>query len=285
MSAPARIADRAGVPAALADPALTMPRVPAGGPALGIQWLRRSVARFADGAEHDPRRRQVTSLLAGVAPARLRRLATERTYDALDAIGGHPFDLMARVARVVPIDVLVAALAMPPVPIDAVAVTARAYQPGSGAEEPADEAVVRLVEALGGVPDERTAARIGLLVQACDATAGLIGNAALAMLRADTETDTERPVDAIVAETLLHDPPVRVTRRLASDTGAVVEIDLAAGGLPFGAGSHQCPGHGHATAIAAGVLESVRGCRLVDPQVRYEQSTALRVPIELVVRR
>ncbi|MGW5644697.1 hypothetical protein ACWEV3_38835 [Saccharopolyspora sp. NPDC003752] len=281
MSSQTRIADHAAVSAALADPALTMPRVPNGGPASGIRWLRRSVARFADGAEHDRRRRQATSLLAEVEPARLRRLAVERTCALLDVIGGGPFDLMARLARVVPIDVLVAALGMPPVPADVVAAVAKAYQPGTGAEEPADEAVARLVEAFGGVPDEPTAARIGLLVQTCDATAGLVGNAALAMLRADGQ----RSVDAIVAETLRHDPPVRMTRRRASATGEVVEIDLATGGCPFGAGPHQCPGQDHATAIAAGILEPVRGYVLVNPQVQYERSAALGVPTELLVTR
>lgn len=275
-----RMADRAEVSAALASPAFTMPPMP-DGPTVGIRWLRRSVARFSDGAEHDRRRQHVTSLLNAVTPADVRRLSIERTDAVLDDAGGRPIDLMARVARVVPIEVLVAALAIPPISVDAVAVIATAYQPGTGPEEPADEAVVRLLGAFGGVPDEATAAKIALLVQTYDATAGLVGNAALTMLRADED----RPVDAIVAETLLYDPPVRMTRRLASDTGTVVEIDLATSSLPFGSGPHQCPGSDHAAAIAAGILESVQGCRLLSPRIEYQQSTALRVPAELVVAR
>jgi cytochrome P450 len=276
-----RVVERVEVSDVLASAAYVIPPVPTGGPAVGIRWLRRSVARFSDGAEHDRRRRQVTDLLHAVAPAELRRLAAERTRTALDDAGGRPLDLMARVARVVPIEVLIATLAMPPVPVETVAVIATAYQPTGGAEEPADEAVSQLVEAWGGVPDETTSARIALLVQAYDATAGLVGNAALAMLRADDD----RPVDAIVAETSLHDPPVRMTRRSASDTGTIVELDLAASGFPFGSGPHRCPGRDHATAIATGILESVRGCRLLSQRIDYHQSAALRVPVELVVAR
>jgi hypothetical protein len=75
------------------------------------------------------------------------------------------------------------------------------------------------------------------------------------------EVGDGRPL--IIAETLRHAPPVRATRRVVPVTGTVVVIHLAASGLPFGAGPHQCPGRDHAVAIAAGILESVRGCRLV----------------------
>lgn len=276
-----RVAERGEVSGALASAAYVMPPVPTGGPAVGIRWLRRNVARFCDGAEHDRRRRQVTDLLTAAAPAELHRHAADRTRTVLEDAGGRPLDLMARVARVVPTDVLVDALSMRPVPVDAVSVIAAAYQPADGSDEPADEAVGRLVEAWGGVPDETTAARIALLVQTYDATAGLVGNAALAMLR----SDRDQPVDAIVAGTLLHDPPVRMTRRLASGTGAVVEIDLATSGFPFGAGPHRCPGRDHARAIATGILESVQGCRLLDHSIEYHQSAALRVPAELMVTR
>ncbi|SMD25855.1 hypothetical protein SAMN05661093_09433 [Kibdelosporangium aridum] len=101
------------------------------------------------------------------------------------------------------------------------------------------------------------------------------------MLRADTN----RPVETIVAETLLQDPPVRMTRRLAADTGTVVAVDLATSGLPFGAGPHQCPGRDHATAITIGILESVEGCQLTELNIDYEPSTALRIPAKLVVVR
>jgi cytochrome P450 len=267
-----RITDRHQVSAALADPAFTIPPVPDGGPVGGIRWLRRNVARFADGAVHQRRRQLVTAMLDELAPAELRTLAEERTRAVFD---DGPVDVMARVARVVPVEVLAAALDLP-VPVADVAVVAKAYQPG-GEERHADQAVARLVEVLGGAADEVTAARIGLLVQTCDATAGLIGNAVLTMLRAD------RRADEIVAGTLRWDPPVRATRRLAA--GTVVTIDLEASGFPFGSGHHRCPGREHAVAIAEGVIEAVRGCRLVEPYLEYEPSPVLRIPARLVLSR
>jgi cytochrome P450 len=114
--------------------------------------------------------------------------------------------------------------------------------------------------------DERGAARIGLLVQACEATAGLITRA---VSRPDTVLpdtvlpDTVLP-DTVLLETLRFDPPVRGTRRIDPHDGAEVFIDFVRanrGGtgepLTFGAGAHRCPGQEHAMAIAAGVVEAV----------------------------
>ncbi|CAM3540177.1 hypothetical protein KIPE111705_13300 [Kibdelosporangium persicum] len=225
----------------LTDPTYTIPPVPAGGPAVGIRWLRRTIARFTDGPDHTRRRRLITEMLATVDVRALRDLAAERTR----VLTGRSPDL---VARIVPVEVLGQVLDFPPVPVEAVAVTAAAYQPGTGREEPADEAVAWLVEVFGGVPDELTAAKISVLVQAYAATAGLIRNAARAM------RDGDETIDAVLAETLRNDPPVRATRRVAAGADPVIEVDLAANGIPFGAGPHQCPGRAHAMAIVAGVL-------------------------------
>jgi hypothetical protein len=121
----------------------------------------------------------------------------------------------------------------------------QAYQPGTGNERRADAAVERLVAILGGRHDEPTAARIGVLVQACDATATLIDRA------------RHRPVEQVLRD----DPPVPATRRqalVASTVGAttveageVVLVSLA-GGPAFGAGPRRCPGREHALALVAG---------------------------------
>jgi hypothetical protein len=103
--------------------------------------------------------------------------------------------------------------------------------PPSGVAEKADRAVDRLVQACGGVADEATANRIGLLVQACDATKALVSN-------------------TVSGRT---DPPVPNTRRVAPD-GTLVEIDLAE--VPFGISPHACPGRAHALALAAGLVEA-----------------------------
>jgi hypothetical protein len=118
---------------------------------------------------------------------------------------------------------------------DAVAVAARAYHPHTVVDSDADLAVARLVDAFGGVPDELTAARISLLVQSCDATVALVANARN---------------HASIEETLRDDPPLRETRRVRDGEVVMVSLD----GLPFGAGTHECPGQAHAVALAEGIL-------------------------------
>lgn len=232
---------------ALTNPAYTVPSGPPGGPSAGIRWLRHNIARFSDGTEHTRRRRHILDLLATVDIAALRSSAAEHTRTLL----GGPLD---RIAHVVPVTVLADALGLPAVPvdtvintvIDTVAAIAEAYQPGSGPEEPADKAVAQLVSAFGGIPDEPTAAKISVLVQAYAATAGLVRNAASAPHSAD-----------VIAYALHHNPPVRTTRRLAPDLETIVTVDLT--GLPFGAGPHHCPGSEHATAIATGIMDAMAG--------------------------
>jgi hypothetical protein len=79
---------------------------------------------------------------------------------------------------------------------------AAAYQPGPTDPHTADDSVARLAELLPGGPDEQVAARIGLLIQAYDATAGLIGNAVVAGIRAGRPV----PPAELVAQALRTDP-------------------------------------------------------------------------------
>jgi hypothetical protein len=130
-----------------------------------------------------------------------------------------------------PVEVLAGALGLPADVGADVAVIAKSYHPHTTITENADRAVDRLVQACGGVADEATANRIGLLVQACDATKALVSN----MVSGRT------------------DPPVPKTRRVAPD-GTLVEVDLAE--VPFGTGPHGCPGRAHALALAAGLVEA-----------------------------
>lgn len=302
----------AAVRAALADPHVAVPPVPDTASPSGIDWLRVSVARFSTGATHQRRRALATRRLAYVEAKTLYERAFTRTAALLHESKGRPFDVMSRVARVVPIGLLAEGLDMVDASGHAVAVAARHYPPRADADPAADRAVSHLVDTCGGVPDEATAARIGLLLQAYGAMAGLIGNAAWAMLRLDLGS----PAEMVLAETLRHDPPVRATRRLAvnathtGDTdiapGTNIYLDIAAanrdpeefpdperfdptrGGsdrhLTFGFGPHTCPGRDHALAIAGGILEAVRGCRLITENVEYEPTANLRVPAALEVR-
>jgi hypothetical protein len=195
----------------LADPSYLVPEAPPA--AAGIGWLRSAVSRFCNGATHARRRAIVEELLAGVEVAGLRV-----AYD------GHPVGRLAVALGVGRCDL--AAL------VEDVQVAAGAYQTGDAS---ADEAVERLVGVFGGVHDERTAAHLALLVQACDATAALV------------ERSRGRGVD----EVLRDDPPVPATRRVGRD-GEVVLVSLD--GAPFGAGPRACPGREHALALVAGAL-------------------------------
>ncbi|MEV0129510.1 hypothetical protein AB0H83_13770 [Dactylosporangium sp. NPDC050688] len=218
--------------AVLHDPGFVVPPVPAA--AHGVAWLRASVGRFSGGAAYPRRRALSESLLSTVDPAALRAAAASSPY-------AHPVRLLC------------AALGLDPSPgtTDAVRVVAAAYQPGTGDEPAADAAVQVLIAACGGTADETTAARIGLLVQACDATAALIARAR----------------DAGLDTALRDTPPVAATKRMAtrpSDVGAarvapgeVVRVSLH--GIPFGAGPRRCPGRAHALALAEGALSATVG--------------------------
>lgn len=196
--------------AVLTDPAFVVPPAPDGS-AGGVAWLRASVARFSNGAAHRRRRALAVAGLATVDPDALRLRASEGARGA--------------------VEVLAEALGLPADVAEDVAAVARSYQLHTPITQEADLAVGRLVEACGGVADEATANRIGLLVQACEATNALVAN--------------------IVSGRT--GPPVPKTRRLAPD-GTIVEVDLTE--EPFGIGPHACPGRAHALALAAGLAEA-----------------------------
>jgi cytochrome P450 len=271
--------EAADVEAVLASDAFAVPEAPPG--VAGMAWFRSSVSRFANGADHARRRGLAVAELAALAPAGLRRAAEARTEDALAAAVGGTLDLMP-LARRVPVATLAAELGAPEGAVDDVLAIAAVYAPGSADSPAADAAVGRLVDALGD--GETGAARIALLVQACDATAGLIGNAAAAALH-DGEP---LPVDELLAETVRCDPPVRTTRRVCTASAAVggslaepgdrVALDHRAAGFTCGAGLRPCPGREQALALAAGVLAPVlRRCALAPGELRWADSPNLHV--------
>ncbi|MGY0235511.1 cytochrome P450 [Longispora urticae] len=300
----------ADVTAALADPRLVPVPVGPGRPGT-MAWLRATVARFSSGDVHARRRALVESDLSALDPAALRTAAATAPGDPRHAV----------------LRTLAAALGLaePDAIAEAVVVAAGTY---FGGEDPAaDAAVAWLLPRMsppgsgtptgtggaggpggaggqdanhpagegdlpgdpaptGGTADadalEIAANRIGLLIQACDATAGLIANARRAAAPGTA-------VDDLFRETLRHDPPVPVMRRVAAaDTevggipiqaGTPVTLDIAAANrdpdlftdpgtfdparrgpdpLTFGHAPRVCPARAHALALAAGVLERTR---------------------------
>ena len=126
---------------------------------------------------------------------------------------------MRELARPVPLRALADRLgfADPAAAGTAVAVVAAAYHPGvdPALTSRADRAVTALLALAPQGPPVVRANLIGLLVQACDATAGLIGAATHHLLSpaAPRALATAGTAD-LLAEVLRLDPPVRATRRV-----------------------------------------------------------------------
>ena len=107
--------------------------------------------------------------------------------------------------------------------VAATRVVAAAYHPHTDADG-ADAALSTLLSLLPGGAPEAVAARVAVLVQACEATAGLVQGKTV---------------------------PVPATRRIGPN-GELVLVDLT--DHPFGAGRRRCPGEAHARALVDGVL-------------------------------
>lgn len=209
-----------------------------------LAWLRAQVSRFSSGQVHAERRAEVSRLLAGLDPAELRAGARARA-----ATGPR---------EGVPTAVLCAALGLDDL-TPLISVAAKGYLSGEESRE-ADAAVAKLL-------DKATISEITVLLQAHAATEGLIANA----LR-----HAGPSVEGVLHETLRHDPPLLVMRRVLDDEAVEIDLvdanrdpsvfdsgevfDAARGKTPhltFGYGVRPCPASAHAFAIAAGVLEGL----------------------------
>ncbi|MCG5451378.1 cytochrome P450 [Micromonospora hortensis] len=308
----------ADVRAALTDRAFQVPAVDTGPPGT-LAWLRATVSRFSPPGRHADRRAVAVSALAPLDPDDLRLDAARLTVAVLDRANDR-VDVMRELARPVPLRTLADRLgfADPAAAGTAVVVVAAAYHPGvdPALTARADRAVTALLALAPQSPPEVLANLIGLLVQACDATAGLIGAAAHHLLNpAVPRAAGTVPTADLLAEVLRLDPPVRATRRVTVDGVRVGGQDLPAGSpvllrfdaanrdpqaftepatfrpgrpgaglLTFGTGERGCPGDRHALALASGVLDVLRErCRRSPTLVRHEPHPTLRVPTTLEV--
>lgn len=155
---------------------------------------------------------------------------------------------------------------------------------------------------------------LGFLSQAYEATAGLIGNALVALARDPglRGADPAR-LEGIVREVARCDPPIQNTRRFVARTGAIAGVAVAEGEtilvvlaaasrdpaahpdparfdpnrtdrrrFPFGAGAHACPGADLAVAIATAGLAHLRTCDLdwsAMAAPSYRPSANARIPV------
>jgi cytochrome P450 len=195
------------------------------GPFGTMPWLRATVSRFANGETHARRRALVEEELARLDPAELREEARAMAQPRGSRFRqAWPDEIGSPDVAYVPVAVLARALGARDVgaAVAATRVVAAAYQPHTS-HPGADEALARLLQLLPEGGEEVVAARVAILVQACEATAGLVRG---------------------------EDVPVPVTRRVGPD-GEVVLVDLS--DRPFGAGRRRCPGEAHARALVEGL--------------------------------
>jgi cytochrome P450 len=247
--------------AVLSDPRYEVGAAASTAPVGTISWLRASVSRFVNGDKHARRRAIAVRELQDLPPRALRGEAEQRALAVIDAApAGGRLDVMASLARRVPMAVLAARLGIADAgrAAELVIIIAGGYFPGSDAqaERAADRATAELAALLGAGGEENIAetdqeliaAKIALMVQGCDATAGLIGKAVYSALRLSADGSTadgstadgstadgkgqgtsEWPTDAILAEVLRHDPPGRVSRRVSREAAELDGCAIAAG--------------------------------------------------------
>jgi len=153
---------------------------------------------------------------------------------------------------------------------------------------------------------------IGLLSQTYEATAGLIGNTLLALIRDPALPRDSTGIDDLIAETQRFDPPVQNTRRFVAspceingvsmNTGDVILVLLASANrdpqlndnpdvftldrpdrrsFTFGAGGHLCPGQVLAMEISAATVREVLAVKLDLGRLswEYRRSVNGRVPL------
>lgn len=125
---------------------------------------------------------------------------------------------------------------------------------------------------------------VGLLSQTYEATAGLLGNAMIALQRDASGTDPA----ALVAQVMRCDPPVHNTRRFAFEDctvggvqvaqGQGILVLLAAAQCGFGHGVHACPGATLAQQVAAACLGALAGHAVPALTWTYRASLNARIP-------
>ena len=221
------------------------------------------LVRMNDGAfhaEHRPGVERAIGALTGTAVVQAAEAATRHLAARCEAnalLSAIPVQAMARLAGVRGPD-LDRTVAWVHDFVHGIAAGADA-----GAVERADAAARALMEQgeRAGLPRVGAAARIALMQQALDATAGLLGNAIRAAL-ADASDAAQ-----IVGRVARSDPAIHNTRRFAAADLELGGHAIAGGqGLvlvlvpdaPFGHGAHACPGERIAQQLAATALRTLQ---------------------------
>ncbi|MCO7628733.1 cytochrome P450 [Pseudomonas fluorescens] len=175
----------------------------------------------------------------------------------------------------------------------------------------ADSDLLKAIEQrFAGDEEALIANLIGLCSQTFEASAGLIGNALIALRRQPELHDAS--VKALLAEVQRFDPPVQNTRRFVAQTCEIDGVRLEAGEIilvllasanrdpllnaeperflldrpdrrsfSFGSGRHQCPGQALALSIAAATVREIldQGVNLQQLTWHYRPSLNGRIPL------
>lgn len=257
-----------------------------------------ALARMNDGPRHSAQRARVEALLAPLGIDRWAEEAQATVRALAGAWSTHAdVDALDHAVRWLPTWTVSALLGVPEPDRPAIASWAATWVAGlaPGADSSARGAAIDAMETLldrlrtlgiGDVDVDSAAAHVALLMQAHDATAGLIGAGLLRLARDPQLRAAARSEgfdwNAFGAEVLRHDPPIQNTRRsLAADVriegrtvpaGDTLLLVLGAAGrdparhpepdafrldrqpsscgLGLGAGAHRCPGGDRALALA-----------------------------------
>ncbi|KAB8042982.1 cytochrome P450 family protein [Janthinobacterium aquaticum] len=157
--------------------------------------------------------------------------------------------------------------------------------------EPAAGSLLATLRQIDGTGELAPANILGLLSQTCEATAGLLGNAVLALIKAGSrEAAPPAGWAAMVAEVAKHDPAIHNTRRYAACAfdlegaaiaeGQMILVLLASAGMPYGHGVHLCPGQALAHTIVAATLEQWQpALSRLALAWRYRPSPNARIPV------
>lgn len=276
MSAPIVLTTERQIAAALADDRLVPPAAPdAGGSTLA---LRAAMARFSGPADHPSRRAAVVGVIESIDVEAVAVMAAGLTRDRLCSNGdrssgtGGPtvVEVMSSIARLVTVEAIARSIGAHDDELAGlvhdvdriVQVIGRGGPPTAESDAATDRLMTRFASHPSG-----PVAVISALYQSMDATAALV---AVTVLREHGRTAV----------------PIARTKRVATEpttidgvlvaAGSVVEIELGAAGLCFGAGPHACPGRALAEAIAASITTAMAtsGCKVdlgrtvIDPDGR-----------------
>lgn len=327
----AEVAAVLGHPACTVRPA-SQPVPPAlDGSAAGALFAR--FIRMNDGVRHAPMKAALRGRMAGIDLAVARRRATALAatlpFDAADVgatvnrwmfalpvltvadvtglpLAGHD-DLAPRVAA------FAAAMSPLATPRDIEAGIAAARWLTQWVPVPPADAGPTATLLSGLAAEARTAGvdtpaiaanAIGLLVQACEATAGLVGNTLLRLAREPQPCgapDGVSRLSPLVARVLRDDPPIQNTRRFVAADAVVCGVPLVRGDAvlvllaaashddarderawTFGHGPHACPGDALAAVLAEATVAALLA-HGVEPAAlarafRYRPSVNARIP-------